>query len=144
MCINYFGVYCCITLLYGRCNQSERAAVNSWLEEKLIYVVLKLVTKCYYRMIYILNCVKLKLMVRFSLRCILIIVAVDRSSQLFHLLFNWQVQKGVCKTRNLPGTYRNLPEPTGTCRNQPEPTGTCRNHPEPTRNPPETKIIKIK
>ena len=39
------------------------------------------------------------------------------------------------------GTY---PEPTGTCRNQPEPTGTCRNHPEPTRNPPETKIIKIK
>ena len=93
MCINYLGVYCCITLFYERCNQSESAAVNSWLEEKLIYVVLKLVTKCYYRMIYILNCVKLKLMVRFSLRCSLIIVAVDRSSQLFHLLFNWQVQK---------------------------------------------------
>ena len=75
------------------CNQSESSAVNSWLAEKLIYVVLKLMTKCYYRMIYILNCVKLKLMVRFSLRCSLIIVAVDRSSQLFHLLFNWQVQK---------------------------------------------------
>ena len=56
----------------------------------------------------------------------------------------WDFQRGVCKTRNLPGTYRNLPEPTGTCQNQPEPTGTCRNHAEPTRNPPETKIIKIK
>ena len=94
MCINYLGVYCCITLFYERCNQSESAAVNSWLEEKVIYVVLKLVTKCYYRMIYILNRVKLKLMVRYSLRCSLIIIAVDRSSQLFHLLLNWQVQKG--------------------------------------------------
>ena len=52
MCINYLGVYCCITLFYERCNQSESAAVNSWLEEKLICVVLKLVTKCYYRMIF--------------------------------------------------------------------------------------------
>ena len=26
-------------------------------------------------------------------------------------------QWSVCKTRNLPGTYRNLPEATGTCRN---------------------------
>ena len=93
MCINYLGVCCCTTLFYERCNQSESTPVNSWLEEKLIYVVLKLVTKCYYQMIYILNCVKLKLMVRYSLRCSLIIVAVEQSSQLFHLLFNWRVEK---------------------------------------------------
>ena len=50
-------------------------------------------------------------------------------------------EKGVCKTRNLPGTYRNLPEPTETCRNQPEPTGTPRNLPGTLK---KAQMIKLK
>ena len=42
-----------------------------------------------------------------------------------------QVRAGICKTRNPPGIYRNLPDPPGTTRNRPgtdlELVGTPRN-----------------
>ena len=57
--------------------------------------------------------------------------------------FGTQSKKGVCKTRNPPGTYRNLPEPPGTTRNPTEPT---RNFPgtltENQNNKNQIKVIK--
>ena len=50
-----------------------------------------------------------------------------------------QFKRGVCKTRNTPGTPRNIPEhPRNTTEHPRNTTGTARNSPEHPRNTPGT------